>query len=143
MTYKLGFTNPDFQIFSEDDRKDSTLAVHLGITESSLPNVATFTAQSIPELNGLDLVEIHSAKLAQGNTITSNSEQLDIFAVIPVDVSFGINQVYHSGLTGELDTSIFYGSDRNLQHIDLRLTDERGKPVHLMGSFTLILKMFF
>lgn len=142
-SFKLTFTAADFQLFSIVDKPTSTLSPFLGVTESSAVNVSTFTLQSVPELNGLDILVINSSKLAQANCVTSNNEQLDIFTIIPVTTAFGNNMVYHSGLTSEADSTILFDQPRNLQHVDIRLSNEKGKPVYLQGSFNLYLKFYF
>jgi hypothetical protein len=133
--YKLSFTTATTcQIFS------SGLGEYIGFTEDSTTAI-TITADNIPNLNGLDAVLIKSDKLANGNMLDSKQNEDSVFAVVPVDVSFGLQNVYHD--TGLSESSHTTFAPRNLSSIDIELTNQRGEPVDIQGEVVLVLKAYY
>jgi hypothetical protein len=141
VTGRLVFTNPDFQLFSESESTQSTLSPHLGITTTSLPNSVSVSADTIPDLNGLDLIFIKSSKLAQGNLIDSDENNHNYLASIPVVATFGTNNVYYETHVSEV-SGITYKAPKNLSNIDIELVDHRHRPVYLQSDVILILKIY-
>jgi hypothetical protein len=139
---KLIFTNADFQVFSVDDRPASTMSPHLGIHTTSPVNSTTFTVDSIPELNGLDMVFIKSSKLSQGNLIDSDTTNHNYLSAIPVVAPFGTNSVYHETHISEV-SGITYRKPINLSSIDIEMVDHNHKPVYLQGELIIVLKIYF
>jgi len=141
ITGKLIFTNADFQFFSEADDAISTLSPHIGIMTTSPPNSTTVTADTIPDLNGLDMIFIKSSKLAQGNLIDSDGDNHNYLASIPVTATFGTNNVYHETHVSEV-SGITYKAPKNLSTVDIELLDHRHRPVYLQSDIIIILKIY-
>lgn len=135
-TYLLNFTvGTTCKILS------SGLGSFIGFTEDSA-TAASVDADAIPNLNGLDLVMIKSDTLAKNNMIDTDRKEHSVLSVVPVNVSFGLNAVFHD--TGIDESShVVYRSRRNLTAIDIELTDQNHNPVYIDGQIDIILKVYF
>lgn len=142
VTVNIG-TAINYQLLSVDADPESTLSPFLGITSSTLPAINILTeVDAIPNLNGLDMAMIHSDKLARGNLIDSDRGEYPIVSVVPVEVAFGSNVVFHDTSLDE-GTTIVYDSTRNLTSIDVRLTDQDFNTLTLQHEVVLVLKVYY
>lgn len=133
----------DYTIYSQTTKPLSTISPFLGIiTDSPVDTTAPYTADYVPNLNGLDLIFVKSYALAKSNTIDSDGSEYNILTCIPVDVAFGANVVYHNTSVDE-GTAIVYGQPRNLHNIDIELTDQNHNPIHIQDDVVLIFKVYF
>lgn len=135
VNFKLSFTSATTtQVFS------SGLGEYLGFMEDS--KVApTVTADNIPNLNGLDAIMIKSDKLANGNMLDSKKSEQSVFAVVPVDVSFGLQEIFHD--TSLSESGYVAHPPRNLSTVDIEIVNQRNEPVDIQGEITLICKIYF
>lgn len=150
LTQKLVFTagavNP-LSIWTDVDRPASTLSDTLGIyTSFSIAALGVATADRVIDLSGLDLVNVVSSNLAYGNSITTHDEEGskngDILATIPITTPWGTNTIFQDS-SGGLQSSITYDPPRNINSIDICLTDKHNKPIEVHHHNVLIFRAFY
>ena len=124
----------------------STLAPHLGINTALVIGAASNDdASDIPDLNGTDMFLIHSNALANSNMVSSDDSQVttdySVLAVVPVSVNFGFNEVYEH--LSSTESIIRYQQPRNINSIDVRITDQHNNNLDLQSPVTLVFRAYY
>lgn len=137
------FTNPVAQMFSVTGNPGSTMSPYLGITQDSVANIATFTAQSIPDLSGPQIVYLHSKEINLSNTMLSINRNVSAFASIPITVPYLSNIVYES-YGSEIDLINLQGQ-KDITNIGIKLRSSDGRILELGDNHEMIivLKVFY
>jgi hypothetical protein len=112
----------------------------IGILQST--NFATmFTADSIPDLSGLNYIYLRSTVLCQGHCLISGSNlSTPVFAIIPVDPVGGL-LVYNE--TYQDQFSIQFQQPTNISKCDLQITDQLGAHISLQSDANLIFEIVY
>lgn len=142
ITGRLQFTfTTNSQLLTIDE--GNAMGNILGIRVGSLVDVASFLADSLPNLIGLENIYIACTELSGGDyLIDALLGQLNIFAHIPVDVSFG--RIQHYATSDEESDLIDFPSDRTLDSLSITLYNDRGQNIDLSGlDWQMILKVYF
>lgn len=124
----------------------NTMAPQLGITADS-GAVASFTSQTTPALNGNTMVYIHSVDIANNttylNTNTSNINDVNGFASIPINVPYGVYQTYQAT---ELDRSVIGNHGKPLKSLNITLRGDGGRLLTEITSnyvVSIVIKLFY
>lgn len=146
-TQKINFAcTQTLDLYSEDGDALSTLAPYLGIyTTLNIGAGGNDDAESIPDLNGVDMFLIESTTLAPNNLVSSfpsnATSTKNVIANVPVDVVFGNNQTYE--YTGYEDSRIVFSARKNITNIDIKITDQNHNDLDLQSPCTLIFRVFY
>ena len=88
---------------------------------------------------------IHSNALATGNMISSDDDQVTTdygcLAVVPITVNFGFNEVYEH--LSSTESVMSYDTPRNINTIDIKITDQYNNTLDLQSPVTLIFRAFY
>jgi len=130
----------DLSIFGE--ASGTTMFRILGITQDNTASGNTKTADTIPNLSGLALVNVSSNALGASNSISSDSNHAHIISTVPVpnDVDFGERVTYNSDTTNDLD-NITYLTEQNIRNIDIQLLDQDLNECQLQTNIVLVFKI--
>lgn len=143
LTSKINIASTNSLVIQESG--ESTLAPILGINEGlSIAPAGNADASDMPNLNGMDMFLIHSNALANGNMISSTSTvttDYSVIAVVPVSVNFGFNEVYEH--LSSTESIIRYQTPRNINSIDVRITDVNNNDLDLQSPCTLVFRAFY
>jgi len=147
LTQKLNVATTDsLDIKSVDDDALSTLAPHLGISTSlALLAGNNDDFEDIPDLNGTDMFLIESSTLASNNMVSSlpglAPSSKNVIAIVPVDVFYGANQVYHDQNSEQ--SRVSYAQTKNVSDIDITITDQNHNSLDLQSPCTLIFRVYY
>lgn len=120
---------------------NNSMAHPVGINEDSI-DAAIVTADSLPDLGGLNTAYICSADLASSNSSASsnNGESVPIITEVPITSGF-TQQVHYRSYDDSLDTIIYHGK-RSFTKISFQLCTRSGQVLDLrQHNLTIMLKM--
>lgn len=144
LTDKLIFTTDGvttLTLYYINDRPVSKMSDLIGLSDTLIIAPATgLPLQHLPSLNGLDAVLIHSATLGQGNTLSSSQRGLHVIAMVPIRVPFGFNEVYDESIES---SKIIMDYPRNVETIDIRITDQHNQSLNLNGEVDLFIRIYY
>lgn len=138
---KLHFTSTTpISIYPYENGND--MAPTLGIFTASGP-VTAWTADSLPNLTGLQNIYIVSQTLSGGTgLIDASFNQLPVFGHINMTVPFG--QYQHYTTQEEQSDEVFFPADRSIGELDIALYNDRGQLVNLQGlEWSMIVKIYY
>jgi len=138
---KLNFTfNTTVQLLNAE--QGNSMANVLGLLLNSGP-ITTYTADSLPNLTGLQNIYIVSQTLSGGTgMIDSTLNQLPVFGHVNMNVPFG--QYLHYTTNEEQQDEVFFPSDRTIGEVDLSLYNDRGQIIDLQGlDWSMIAKIYY
>jgi hypothetical protein len=132
-----------------EDATDINGVVSTGIWEQlgfapsvTLPTGVPVFATNLPSLGGLKEAILQSNVISPGNLIDVNGTQVNGLLCIPINVVFGVSQVFECKVDSLCEIS--YNPPRQMQEVDFKLTDKRGNAVNLNGgNLTINLKVWF
>lgn len=128
-----------------EEPADGTTSVwdYLGfVPEVKLSTGVAKVATNLPNLGGLKEVIIQSNVIAPGNLIDVGGMQVNGLVCIPINVPFGVSQVFECKVDNFCEIS--YNPPRQMQEVDFKLADKRGNSINLNGgNLTINLKVWF
>lgn len=123
----------------------STLSPNLGFITNGATG-ASYTGTVMPNLGGLNDIYIMSSALGRSNLMESTTNKLgknrDCVGIIPITAPFGGSNVWES--QNDLNTITYYGEERSLSEIDIRLENADGDLIDLQNfEIKLIFKIHY
>lgn len=110
--------------------------------EVKLTSGVASAAKNLPNLGGLKEVIVQSNIISPGNLIDVGGKQVNGLVCIPINVPFGVSQVFECKVDNLCEIS--YNPPRQMQEVDFTLTDKRGNVINLNGgNLTINLKVWF
>jgi hypothetical protein len=127
------------------NRTDGNLmAGALGIKTTSIAPVLTYTAQHMPQLEGIESVYILSNTAGQSNLLSPNSNTFPLLLHVPLTVPFGAIEHYVSP-QDKLDSITYpnYSNGISFRKLDIKVVDKYGHGLSLGGlDINIILKIY-
>ena len=134
----------DFQILTT-----GTLQNYIGFPEGTPPAGTLEVASTLANLNGLDVIYIHSNALAPNRSISNGvgsdgegNTSSNIFGVIPITSSYGAFTSFHDMGVSEGST-ITYQQPKDISNFTVELRDENDDLCILNHPVYLTFKVYF
>ena len=120
------------------------MAVALGIRTTSVVPTLTYSAQNMPQLEGIESVYILSNTAGQSNLLSPGSNTFPLLIHIPLTVPFGAVEHYLSP-QDKLDSITYpnYSNGISFRKLDIKVVDKYGNGLDLGGlDINIILKIY-
>lgn len=125
---------------------NNPMAEILGISTGSGSDVTSHVCASTVNLSGIQNLFVRCSNLSFTNLVSSRANiNSDVLAIIPITSEFGFNEQYISSHS-EIDDvdSLSLHSGKNIQKMNIKLTDDDGDIVDMNGSdIILVLKVYY
>lgn len=120
-----------------------TINSTVGIMSSSTLTGTTITGSNIPNLNGLDYIQLFSNSLSSNSCIQSDKKNTSLLGIIPcADVSFGDHITYNYNGVSESFIQI-YPTVRSINSIDIELKDEENNTIAITSPVIMVFKCYY
>lgn len=139
---KLSFGGAAIQYL---DSSENPMANVLGIMNNSNGDVNTYDAEGYFNLTGVSKAFVQSQAItSQSNLLSGNANSHNLSVVDAISVDVPLFQTVHFISNHEDNDLIEFVSSRNLQNIDIKLTDHDGNVLDLGNlDLDIVLKVYF